>query len=150
MVWFILTTLVVYLFYYIWIIRKYDKNGKLKVKKTKRKTNGKNKDVEIEYEEPKIPSEIQILIVKYRLDMSKINYRGLLKLVGFVCAIDIAFITTIVSFVKSDNPYILLGVGAVLVIPTILISFALLGKLFKKKGLVLNDKTNKKQSRNRK
>lgn len=149
MVWFILTVIVVYLFYYIWIIRKYDKNGKLKVRKTKGKLFGK-KNAEIEYEEPKIPAEIQILIVKYRLDMSKINYRGLLKLVGFVCAIDIAFITTMVSFVKSDNPYILLGVGALLVIPTILISFALLGKLFKKKGLVLNDKTTKKQSRNRK
>ena len=150
MVWFILTTVVVYLFYYIWIIRKYDKNGKLKVRKTKRKLFSKNNKSEIEYQEPKIPAEIQILIVKYRLDMSKINYRGLLKLVGFVCALDIAFITTMVSFVKSDNPYILLGVGALLIIPTILISFALLGKLFKKKGLILNDKTNKNQSRNRK
>lgn len=150
MIWFILTTIVVYLFYYAWIIRKYDKTGKAKVKKAKRKSNKKNENVEIVYEEPKIPAEIQILIVKYRLDMSKINYRGLLKLVGFVCAIDIAFITTVVSFVKSDNPYILLGVGALLVIPTILISFALLGKLFKKKGLVLNDKTNKKHKRNRK
>lgn len=150
MVWFILTTVVVYLFYYIWIIRKYDKNGKLKVRKTKGKLFSKNNKSEIEYQEPKIPAEIQILIVKYRLDMSKINYRGLLKLVGFVCALDIAFITTMVSFVKSDNPYILLGVGALLIIPTILISFALLGKLFKKKGLILNDKTNKKQSRNRK
>ena len=138
MVWFIITALVVYLFYYIWIIRKYDKFGRLKVRKKGGKIFGKNKNADIEYQEPKIPAEIQILIIKYRLDMSKINYRGLLKLVGFVCAIDIAFVTTIVSFVKSDNPYILLGVGALLVIPTILISFALLGKLFKKKGLTKN------------
>lgn len=146
MVWFIITALVVYLFYYVWLIRKYDKYGKLKVRK-KRRLFGKNKKSDIEYQEPKIPSEIQILIIKYHLDMSKINYRGLLKLVGFVCAIDIAFVTTVVSFVKTDNPYILLGVGALLVIPTILISYTLLGTLFKKKGLVLNDKTTNKHTR---
>lgn len=143
MVYFIITVILVYLFYYIWIIRKYDKNGKLKVK-----TKAKKGEV-IELGEPKIPSEIQILIVKYRLDMSKINYRGLLKVVGFVCAIDIAFITTIISLIKSDNLYILLGIGALLTIPTILISFALLGRLFKKKGLVLNDKKNNKPQRKR-
>lgn len=143
MVYFIITVIIVYLFYYIWIIRKYDKNGKLKVK-----TKAKKGEV-IELQEPKIPSEIQILIVKYRLDMSKINYRGLLKVVGFVCAIDIAFITTIISLIKSDNMYILLGIGALLTIPTILISFALLGRLFKKKGLVLNDKKNNKSKRKR-
>ena len=141
MVYFIITVVLVYLFYYIWIIRKYDENGKLKVK-----TRTKKGEV-IELGEPKIPSEIQILIVKYRLDMSKINYRGLLKIVGFVCAIDIAFITTIISFIKSDNLYILLGIGAVLTIPTILISFGLLGRLFKKKGLILNDKKNNKSQR---
>ena len=136
MVYFIITVVLVYLFYYIWIIRKYDKNGKLKVR-----TKTKKGEV-IELQEPKIPPEIQILIVKYRLDMSKINYRGLLKVVGFVCALDIAFITTILSFIKSDNLYIVLGIGAILTIPTILISFALLGRLFKKKGLVLNEKRN--------
>ena len=144
MVYFIITVIIVYLFYYIWIIRKYDKNGKLKVK-----TKTKKGEV-IELQEPKIPSEIQILIVKYRLDMSKINYRGLLKLVGFICAIDIAFITTVISLIKSDNMYILLGIGAIITIPTILISFALLGRLFKKKGLVLNDKRNNKSKRKRK
>ena len=136
MVYFIITVVLVYLFYYIWIIRKYDKNGKLKVR-----TKTKKGEV-IELQEPKIPPEIQILIVKYRLDMSKINYRGLLKVVGFVCALDIAFITTVLSFIKSDNLYIVLGIGAILTIPTILISFALLGRLFKKKGLVLNEKRN--------
>ena len=136
MVYFIITVVLVYLFYYIWIIRKYDKNGKLKVR-----TKTKKGEV-IKLQEPKIPPEIQILIVKYRLDMSKINYRGLLKVVGFVCALDIAFITTILYFIKSDNLYIVLGIGAILTIPTILISFALLGRLFKKKGLVLNEKRN--------
>ena len=138
MVYFIITVMIVYLFYYIWIIRKYDKTGKLKVK------NKTKKGEVIELREPKIPPEIQILIIKYRLDMSKINYRGLLKLVGLVCAIDIAFITTVISLIKSDNMYILLGIGAIITIPTILISFALLGRLFKKKGLVLNEERNNK------
>lgn len=144
MVYFILTVLIVYLFYYVWIIRKYDKNGKAKVR-----TKTKKGEV-IELKEPKIPAEIQILIIKYRLDMSKINYRGLLKVVGFVCALDIAFITTVLSFIKSDNLVFVLGIGALLTLPTILISFSLLGRLFKKKGLVLNDKTNNKSKGKRK
>lgn len=143
MVYFIITVLIVYLFYYIWIIRKYDKDGKLKVR-TKTK-----KGIVIEKEEPKIPSEIQILIIKYKLDMSKINYRGLLKVVGFVCALDIAFITTILSFIKSDNLYLVLGIGAIITIPVILISFSLLGRLFKKKGLVLDEKRDSKKRRKR-
>ena len=144
MIWFIFSVIVVYIFYYIWIIRKYDASGKLKVKTKKKKGQT------IELVEPRIPSEIQILIIKYRLDMRKINYRGLLKVVGFVCALDIGFITTIVSLIKSDNPYILLGIGALLTLPTILISFSLLGRLFKKKGLVLDDKTNNRSKKKRK
>ncbi len=54
-----------------------------------------------------------------------------------------------INIVKQIIMYIL--VGGVLVIPIILISYAILGNYFKKKGLVVkNDKGNKKSKRNRK
>ena len=62
----------------------------------------------------------------------------MLKLIGLVCSIDVSIIVTVASLIKTDNIYIQLGVGALLVIPVIFISFGLLGRVFKKKGLTKN------------
>ena len=172
---FSISTLVVYLFYYIFMINKYDKDGKLKKKKenkfikkivekiknflftTKDKKDEvllrgrKNKKIKEVKDDIKIPTEVEILILKYHIDLSKINYKKLLKMVGLMCSIDVGLIITILSLVPTDNIYIQLLVGAILIIPTILISYAILGNYFKKKGLVVkNDKGNKKSKRNRK
>ena len=138
MIWFILTTIVTYIVYYLFIIRKYDATGKriVKEKKTKKKSIEKVKTKKKkEIDQAKYPAEVELFIYKYKIDLKKINFRGMLKLLGFVCSLDIAFIVTVLSFIKTDNTMILLGVGALLVIPVILISFSLLGKYFKKKGL---------------
>lgn len=138
MIWFILTTIVTYIVYYLFIIRKYDATGKRIVKdkksKNKKETKGKVKKKK-EIDQAKYPVEVELLIYKYKIDLKKINFRGMLKLLGFVCSLDIAFIVTVLSFIKTENTLILLGIGALLVIPVILISFSLLGKYFKKKGL---------------
>jgi len=171
---FILATIVVYLIYYIFMINKYDKDGKLK-KKKERKFFGKilkkvksflfinsekddvllrgrkNKKIKELDEDIKIPTEVEILIAKYHLDLSKINYKKLLHIVGITCAIDVGLIIGVISYVPTENIYIKLLVGGILVIPTILISFSIVGNYFKKKGLVVtNDKGNKKSKRNRK
>lgn len=133
MIWSIITVAVTYLIYYIFIIRKYDAQGNRIVKKNKKgKKNKKEHDV------AKYPAEVELFIYRYKIDIKKINFRGMLKLLGFVCSLDIAFIVTVISFINTDNMYILLGVGALLVIPVILISFSLLGRYFKKKGLTKN------------
>lgn len=133
MIWSIITVAVTYLIYYIFIIRKYDAQGNRIVKKNKKcKKNKKEHDV------AKYPAEVELFIYRYKIDIKKINFRGMLKLLGFVCSLDIAFIVTVISFINTDNVYILLGVGALLVIPVILISFSLLGRYFKKKGLTKN------------
>lgn len=139
MIWFIITTILSYLIYYIFIIRKYDAKGKriIKEKKSKGKKNTKSKNKK-EIDQAKYPAEVEVFIYKYKVDLKKVNFRGMLKLLGFVCSLDIAFIVTVLSFIKTDNTLILLGVGALLVVPVILISFSLLGKYFKKKGLTKN------------
>ena len=105
----------------------------------------------LEKQDIKIPTEVEILIALYHLDLSKINYKKLLHIVGITCALDIGLIIGIIGYVPTDNIYIRLLVGGVLIIPIILISFAILGNYFKKKGLVVkNDKGNKKSKRNRK
>lgn len=133
MIWFVITAILTYLIYYLFIVRKYDEKGKLivKDKKSKKKTI-KGKDVF------KYPAEVELFIYKYKVDIKKLNFRGLLKLLGFVCSLDVAFIVTVLNLLKIDNPYILLGIGALMVIPVILISFGLLGKYFKKKGWTKN------------
>lgn len=135
MIWFIITTAITYLIYYLFIIRKYDAKGNRIVKEKSIKGKKKNRKV---LDQAKYPSEVELFIYKYKVDIKKLNFRGMLKLLGFVCSLDIAFIVTILSMIKTDNFYILLGVGALLVIPVILISFSLLGKYFKKKGLTKN------------
>lgn len=172
---FLVTLLIVYLLYYLFMISKYDKNGKLKKKNksgffyklylkiklfilpTKNEKDEildrgrKPKKIKEEKEDIKIPTEVEILIIKYNIDLSKINYKKLLKIVGFTCSIDIATILSIVSLLPTNNIYIELLVGGVLIIPVILISYSILGKYFKKKGIVKKDeKRNASNKRNRK
>ena len=141
MLWFILTTIVTYIMYYIFIIRKYDEKGNRITKE--KKTKGKNKKKK-EIDQARYPTEVELFIYKYKVDLKKINFRGFLKLLGFVCSLDIAIIVTVLSMLKTDNTWILLGVGALLVVPVILISYSLLGTYFKKKGLTKKCTTSKK------
>jgi len=141
MIWFILTTIVAYLIYYIFIISKYDEKGNRIVKTRKLIGRGKSKK---EIDQARYPAEVELFIYKYRVDLKKINFKGFLKVLGLVCSLDIAFIVTILSYIKTDNTLLLLGVGALLVIPVVLISFSLLGNYFKKKGLTKKCTTSKK------
>ena len=130
MILFIVTIILAYLVYYIFIIRKYDAHGKKIVKEKK----GNKKAVDV----TRYPAEVELFIYKYKVDIKKINFRAMLKLLGLVCSIDIALIVTILSFIKTDNMIILLLIGFVIMIPIILISYTLLGRYFKKKGLTKN------------
>jgi len=172
---FIIITPIVYLLYYIFMINKYDDNGKLKKKKqnvffskliikcknflfgVKNEKDEillrgrKNKKIKEESEEIKFPTEVEILIVRYHIDLSKVNYKKVLKMVGWMCSIDIGLIIGIVSYLPFENIYISIIIGGIIMIPVILISYSILGNYFKKKGLVVtNDKGNKKSKRNRK
>jgi len=133
MISFIITVAFVYLFYYIFIIRKYDAKGNKIVKESKINGKGKIRKTKA-VDQVKYPSEVELFIYKYKIDIKRINFRAMLKLLGLVCSMDIAIIVTILSYIKLDMIWLLL-IGAVLVFPIILISFSLLGRYFKKKGL---------------
>ena len=140
MIWFIITVAVVYLYYYLFVIRKYDEKGNRIVKE--KKVKGKEKEKlkpkkKKEIDEAKYPSEVELFIYRYKIDLKKVNFRAMTKALALVCSIDIALVVTILSYIPLGMVWKLL-IGAVIVFVVILISFSLLGKYFKKKGLTKN------------
>ena len=114
LIWFIGTFIIVYLFYFFWQVFK------------KKKLNPK-----------KVPVELMYLMKKYRLDMSRINYSGLMQRIAIVSAFDIAFTATFVmKFIK--NVYLAIIIGAIILIPLIVITFNFIGIYYVRKGLILN------------
>ena len=112
--WFIGVFLVVYVFYLIFMVFK------------KKKYNPK-----------KVPAELKLLIKKYNLDMSSINYKSIMNKIGLVSAFDIAFVSAFVfKFVK--NQYLAILVGAIMLIPLILITYGFIGNYYVKKGMIRN------------
>ncbi len=124
----IITILIVYFMYYFVSIRRFDKYGHYK--------DGKKKQV-TDYEA--LPSEVKYFIIKYKIDTNKINLRALLKLIGFILGLDIAFLSIIGVLIFKNKIVLLLVVSAVLIIPLFLISLKFVGNYFKKKGFVKNE-----------
>lgn len=115
LLWFIGTFVVVYMFYlFSYVLRKKKK-----------------------YNSNKVPQELAYLIRKYNLDMSKISYRKIMNQIGIICAFDIAFTGTFM-FIFMKNIYISILIGALMLVPLIIITFDFLGKYYKKKGLIIN------------
>ena len=131
--------MIVSLLYYVFIINKYDKNGKFKKNsKLKTKIFSWIKLPLKEKDDAKLPTEVEVIVVKYKVDLKKINLKKLLKIVGLVCSLDIAIIVSVIAIFRLKNLYAMLGIGALLVLPIILISFWLVGLYLKKKGMTKN------------
>ena len=113
--WFIGTFLVIYLFYlFNYVI-------------------GKNK----KYNKNKVPIELSYLIKKYRLDMKKINYKQIMNEIGLISSFDIAFTATFM-FVFVKNIYLSIILGMVVIFLLIIITFNILGNIYRKKGLMID------------
>ena len=115
LIFFIMTFLLAFIVYEIFIVRK--------SKKDKRR---------------KKPIEVNYLINKYNLDIDKLNYKKLLNIISLVSAFDISLVVTIVSLL--DNFYMQLMVGFVLIMALILVSYDIVGRIYKKKGCLKNGK----------
>lgn len=86
--------------------------------------------------EKKELAEIRYLVYKYKLDMKKVNYNQLLQIVALTSSFDITIIVTIVALVDSYLLSLLMCV--VLVIPIIMISYWLVFRFYKKRGMIKN------------
>jgi len=105
---FIIIFVVIYVFYYIFSVRKARRNGK------------------------KVPVEVQYLLIRYQIDLKKIRYKKFVNSVALVGSFDMAFVGSIVLFVKGILFQLLFGV--ILFIPIILSSFHFLGKYYQEKS----------------
>ncbi len=112
---FIMTFLLVFIIYELFLVRK--------CKKDKRR---------------KKPIEVNYLIGKYNLDLDKLNYKRLLNIISAVSAFDISLVVTLISIL--DSFYLQLLIGFVLIMLLILVSYDIVGKIYKKKGCCKNGK----------
>ena len=84
--------------------------------------------------EKKELAEIRYLVYKYKLDLEKVNYNQLLQIVALTSSLDITIIVTIISF--TDSYLLSLVLCVILVIPIIMISFWLVFRFYKKRGMI--------------
>ncbi len=100
--------LFVYLIYYIFSVNRYDKSGHYKDKSKKyRDKNKKLSPKEIKEQKKldhdKLPSEVLVFVDKYKVDLDKVNIRGLLKMVGLMLGIEIAAVTLLVVIIFKND-----------------------------------------------
>jgi hypothetical protein len=86
-----------------------------------------------------LPSEVMLFVDRYKINLDKVNIRGLLKLTGLILGIEIAIVTLTVVIIFKNQIVISIIVGFILLMILYLISLKLLANIFKKKGLVKNE-----------
>lgn len=114
LIYFGLTFLIVYCIYYF-----------RSVKKAK-------KDID------KMSVETKYLVLKYNINLKKINYKSFLNVVAITGSFDIALVAFIISF--FNNIFIQLLIGFLVLIPVILISFSIIGNHYKDNSKLNNKK----------
>ena len=110
---FVLTFLFIFLIYELFLVRKCKKDKKRKK-----------------------PVEVQYLVNRYQLDLKKINYKRLLNLISIVSSLDISLVVTLMSI--FDGFLLQLGIGFLGTIMMIVISYSMIGMIYKKKGCCKN------------
>lgn len=105
---FILTFIAIYLIYYFVIIRK-------------------NKI----FDPNRVPVEVNLIVMRHKIDMKKVNYVKMLRLISLVSSLDIALIVTIV-FRLIDNIYLGVFISLLIIVPLSLIGYNMIGRYFEK------------------
>lgn len=120
---FLLSFLLVFVIYQIFIIRK--------AKPSKKKRRGRRE------RKIKEPVEVTYLVNKYNLDLDKIDYNKLLFVVSLVSSLDIALVVSIIMLLNN----FILGVviGFISILGIILLSYHLVYLVYKKKGKIKDE-----------
>ena len=121
--------IILYVLYYLTSIKRYDKTGHYKSKNRSSVEKIKKDDFD------HLPNEVKVFVVKYNVDLDKVNLHGLLKLFGIVlCAI--ISISFIISRMIINDILLQALITFLLTIVVYIIFLIALGRFFKKKGLV--------------
>ena len=107
---FVVTFVVVYLFYYFLVIKKCKKNKKI------------------------VPAEVNLIIMLNHIDANKIDIYEMVKVVSFVTTTIISLIVTLI-WIFFNNTIIALLFGTAISILIAIICYRLIGKYYKKKSI---------------
>ena len=119
----LLIIFIIYVLYYFTSVSRFDKTG-----------HPKKKGIT---DHDALPSEAKYFVEKYKVDKEKVNYKKMLKQIALLLGIDIAIVLIpVMIFIKNEILQIL--ICTVLLLPVYLISLKILGRFYKKKGLVKN------------
>lgn len=116
---FCLAFLFIYLVSFLLVLKNYDKEGKYK---------GKKKET--------IPLEASFFLKKYPLDFSHYNFKTFLRIIYLINSFLVSLVFVWVLYFPFKKKFFNYLTGVLLIIPLILLSYGILGKYFKKKGLI--------------
>ena len=137
----LLAIIFIYIIYYIFSVNRYDKNGHFKEKryKGKKKLSKKEEQELKKLDYDRLPGEVRVFVDLYKIDLDKVNIRGLLKLTGLILGIEIGIISITMYILFRNEILISVIVGFILLMIIYLISLKLLANNFKKRGLIKNE-----------
>ena len=73
-------------------------------------------------------------MIKYKLDLDKVNYNQLLQIVALVSSFDIALIGSLIMLVEDFFLSVVIGIIAIVVL--IIVTYHLVYLFYKKKGMI--------------
>lgn len=89
------------------------------------------------YTKDNIPVDLKLFIQTQKIDVKKISYKKLMRIVAVTNAIDIGIILVITNIVS--NLFLKLLIALIAVFIVLYLSYTLVGKILKMKGLTLNE-----------
>lgn len=89
------------------------------------------------YTKNNIPVDLKLFIQTQRVDVKKISYKKLMKIVAVTNAIDIGLVLVITNIVNSMILKFIVAIPAILIV--LFLSYRLVGKVLEKKGMTLNE-----------
>ena len=89
------------------------------------------------YTKKTIPVDLKLFIETQKVDVKKISYKKLMKLVSWINAIDIALIVVITNIV--DTLILKFVISIPIIIIVLITSYKIAGFILKKKGLTLHE-----------
>lgn len=89
------------------------------------------------YTKNNLPTDLKLFIQTQKVDVRKISYKKLMKLVAIINAIDVGIILLITNLVNGLFLKLLIAIPAIFII--LYLSYSLAGYILKRKGLVKNE-----------
>ena len=121
---FLLTYILTFIFYQIFLVRRAKKERDSSNKKKKKK----------EYKEV---LEISYLVYRYHIDLDKISYSQLLQIIALVSSFDIAVVVSVILLMPNLLLELLVGISTMVLL--IIISYHFVYLFYKKKGMIKDE-----------